>query len=227
MKKKLLEKGFKDEKIKVIKLTPTFLNHTSDIEFLKKFKNKFTKPENKIVFFVGRLVERKGVKYLIQSLLEMKTKNVHLIICGKGHLFDQLRDLTKSLNLDSKVTFMAPSHQELGFIHDISDVFVLPSIIDSKGETEGLGLVIPEAMESGIPVVASAIGGITDIIKHEYNGLLVEQKNPKSIAEAIDRILSDEQLRNAIVSNSKYVLEEFSPKRIAEQHAKIFYDENI
>ena len=223
IKNELGQLGFNNEKIKVMKLIPNFLDHTSDFEFLKKIKSKFTNPENKIVFFVGRLVERKGVKYLIQSLLEMKTKNIHLIICGKGYLSDELKALTKSLSLDNKVTFIASDHKELGYIHDISDCFVLPSVIDCKGETEGLGLVILEAMESGVPVVASAVGGITDIIKHEYNGLLVEQKNPKAIADAVDRVLSDEQLRKKLVTNVKITAKEFSPQTVAEQYTKIFH----
>jgi len=211
------------EKIIIINPIPNFVKHISDDKELKKFRKKFTDDDSKIILFVGRLVERKGVEYLIKSLPEIKTLKFHLMIAGDGWLYDDLKKLTNSLCLQDKVTFFgAPSHEELGKLHDISDVFVCPSIIDSKGETEGLGVVIPEAMESGLPVIATSVGGIVDILKNEVNGLLVEQKNPKAIAKAIERIFSDEDLKKKMIENSKKTVNEFSPETIAEKNFKIF-----
>ena len=120
------------------------------------------------------------------------------------------------------IDYQGPSDEELGKLHDISDIFVCPSIIDSKGETEGLGLVIPEAMESGLPVVATSVGGIVDIVKNEVNGLLVEQKNPKAISKAIERIFSDEELKKKMIENSKKTVMEFFPLTIGKKHYEIF-----
>ena len=164
-------------------------------------------------------MERKGVEYLIKSLQEIKAKNFHLVIAGDGWLLDDLVDLTNSLNLQSRVTFFgSPSHEELGKLHDVSDVFVCPSIIDSKGETEGLGLVILEAMESGLPVIATSVGGIVDLIKNEENGILNDQKSSTAIAQAIDRILNNKELTQKIVNNSKQTVLEFQPPKIAKKH---------
>ena len=119
----------------------------------------------------------------------METKNIHLIIVGGGELLEKLKILTKQLKLEKKITFYGrASNQELGWLHDISDVFVCPSIVDSRGITEYLGLVIAEAMESELPVIATSVGGIVDTVKNEINGLLVEQKDSKAIAKAIERI---------------------------------------
>jgi len=107
-------------------------------------------------------------------------------------------------------------------LHDISDVFVCPSIIDSKGNTEYLGLVIPEAMESGLPVIASSVGGIIDIVKNDVNGILVPQKDSKSIARALERVIEDKVLAKKLVENSKATVKEFSPQTIAQEYAKIF-----
>jgi len=104
----------------------------------------------------------------------------------------------------------------------ISDIFVCPSIIDSRGDTEGLPMVILEAMESGLPVIASSVGGIVDVVKHEVSGLLVNQKDPKSIAIAIEKILSDKQLQKKIIENAKKTVKEFSPQEIARQYFNIF-----
>jgi len=87
-----------------------------------------------------------------------------------------------------------------------------------------MGLVIPEAMRSGLPVVASSVGGILDIIEDGVNGLLFEQKEPKSIANAIERILTNKDLEKSLIENSKKTVEKFYPEIIAKQHLKIFQD---
>jgi len=223
-KKKLIELGIKEEKILVIKSTPNFVVHTSDKEFLKKFRSKFTSEDYKIILFCGRLVEHKGVDYLIKSLPEIRAEKVHLIIVGGGIIEEKLKELTVSMDLKNEVTFFGKaSHEELGWLHDISDIFVCPSVVDSRGITEGLGLVIPEAMDSRLPVIATSVGGITDIVKNEINGLLVPQKDSASIAKAIERIISDKELKSKIVENSQTTVNEFSPKKIAEKYFNIFH----
>jgi len=77
-------------------------------------------------------------------------------------------------------------------------------------------------MESGLPVVASSVGGIIDIIKNESNGLLVPQKDSISIAKAIEKIISDKKLEEKIIENSKETVNEFSPKMIAVKYFELF-----
>lgn len=112
----------------------------------------------------------------------------------------------------------------MGLLHDISDVFVCPSIIDSHGETEALGLVIPEAMESKLPVIGTSVGGIPDMIKNEINGILVTQKDPKAIALAIDKILNNSEFTKKIIQNSHSTVEEFLPEIIAKKYLTLFED---
>lgn len=215
--------GVHPEKIITLNVPPRFVNHSDDHIALDALRNKFVKPSEKIILFCGRLVERKGVEYLIKAIKELRINNVHLIIVGDGDLLKKLQALTKSIGLEGKVTFAGrTSDEELGMFHDISDIFVCPSIIDSDGNTEYLGLVIPEAMESRLPVIASSVGGIIDIIKNEENGILVSQKDPVSIARAIEHIISDDEFRKKIVENSKKVVIEFSPSTIAKKYNEIF-----
>jgi len=219
----MIKFGVKKEKIVKINPAPNFVKHSSDKVSLQKFRNRFADDNVKIILYYGRLTERKGVEYVLRAIPEINTKSVHLIIVGGGEQLENLKKITNSLELGNKVTFFGrASDDELGSLHDISDVFVCPSIIDSKGETEALGLVIPEAMESGLPVIASSVGGIVDIIKHEDNGLLVMQKDSKEIAIAIDRILSDKEFANKLVLNSKKMVVEFQPNKIAERHFQLF-----
>jgi len=128
-----------------------------------------------------------------------------------------------SLDLEDKVTcFESPSNDELVKLYQASDLFVLPSIVDSMGETEGLGLVILEAMESGLPIIATSVGGITDIVKNEVNGILINQKNPHEIASAIDRIITDTELAKRLIHNSKQTITDFEPEKIADKHYSLF-----
>ncbi len=222
-KNKFIEMGLKNKNISRIFVPPNFIEHDPDKNSLEKFRERFVDPSHKIILFVGGLRQVKGIEYLIKSLLEIKDVKVHLVIVGYGMLQGQLKNLTKLQGLENKVTFFgAATPKEVANFYAISDVFVLPSIIDSGGFTEAMGLVIPEAMRSGLPVVASSVGGIMDIIEDGVNGLLVEQKDPKSIASAIEKILGDNELEKRVVENSKKTVEQFYPETIGKQHLKIF-----
>ena len=215
--------GVKEDKMTRINPSPNFVQHTQDKELLKKFRRRFVTDDSKIVLFVGRLVERKGVEYLIKAIPKIKATQMHVIIAGGGWLMNDLKELAISLGLDNKVSFFGPpTNEELGYLHDISDVFVVPSIVDSMGETEGLGLVIPEVMESGLPVIATAVGGIVDVVKNNENGILINQKDSDAIAEAVDKILSNKDFAGKLIQNSKKTVNEFLPSLIAKKHLEIF-----
>ena len=218
-KNEFVKLGVKEEKFVKIGSPPSYVKHTADSEFLKTFRKKFADDSSKILLFVGNLIELKGAEFAIRSLSYITDHKVHLIIAGAGMLENKLKELTKSLGLDDKVTFFGlASSQEMGWLHDISDVFVCPPIIDSKGFTENLCKTIPEAMESGLPVVATNVGGLSEVVQNEKTGLLVEQKDPQAIAKAVDRILSDSILRNTLVSNSKSIVDEFSLESLEQKY---------
>jgi glycosyltransferase involved in cell wall biosynthesis len=80
------------------------------------------------------------------------------------------------------------SDNELADLYQTSDLYVHPAIFDDKGNTEGLGVVLIEALAHKLPVVASEVGGIVDVIKHEETGLLVPEKDEAALAEAILRV---------------------------------------
>jgi len=218
-KNEFIKLGVKKEKIIKILTPPNYVKNSSDKNFLKEFKKKYAKKEQKIILFVGELIELKGAEFAIKSLEYIKCKDVHLIIVGDGILIDDLKKLVKSLNLEDKVTFFGVANpEEMGWLHDISDVYVCPPIVDSKGFTENLCKTIPEAMESRLPVIATNVGGVSEIVQNEKTGLLIEQKNPIAIANAIERIFSDEILKNEIVTNSKKIVDEFSLESIKRKY---------
>ena len=115
------------------------------------------------ILSVGYLIERKGFEYLIRAmpLVLKKHKHVRLKIVGSGPLESKLKELVYELDLGNEVEIVKNvSDEELLMIYNSSDLFVLPSIVDSQGNTEGLGVVLLEAMACGLPVIGSDVGGI-------------------------------------------------------------------
>lgn len=159
-------------------------------------------PNEHNILFVGRLVERKGVKYLVEAAAILKQKlAVKINIVGSGPEILQLQELARRLKLENTVQFYGQvSFQELQHQYQKCSVFVLPAVIDSKGDTEGLGVVLIEALTYQKPVVASEVGGITDIIINEKTGLTVPPADSIKLAAAIERILTDEKLATQLAS---------------------------
>jgi glycosyltransferase involved in cell wall biosynthesis len=103
------------------------------------------------------------------------------------------------------------------------DCFVLPAVVDSEGNTEGLGVVLIEALSFRKPVVASALGGIVDVINHEKTGLLVPEKDSPALAAAITRVLTDEELARRLGEEGfRFVREYFNWDRIISRWIELY-----
>jgi len=99
-----------------------------------------------------------------------------------------------------------------------ADCFVLPSL------SEGLGIAILEAQACGVPVIASRVGGISDIIKDGKTGILVEPKNPEAISQAIIKIFSEPEFAQKITQNAKANLEKYDWNNIGRQIERIYQE---
>ncbi len=151
------------------------------------------------VLYVGYLRHEKGLEYLIDSLniLLKKKYKINLTIVGDGEKRKELEALVnlKGLNNHVKFTGHIPLGDKLLSLYRVSDIFVLPSI------SEGTPRVLLEAMCSGVPVIATNVGGIPFTIDDGENGLLVHSKDSVAIAEAISRLIVDEKLRRKLIDN--------------------------
>ncbi len=145
------------------------------------------------LLFVGRLDERKGLRYLLTALpLVLAQQPVLLHVVGQGILEQEIKLQCQSMGLEDHVKFLGfVSKEELADQYAGCDIFVLPAIVDSKGDTEGLGIVMIEALAHQKPVIASAVGGIVDVIQSGVTGLLVPEKDPEALAQAILKLLCD------------------------------------
>lgn len=166
-----------------------------------KEKNATRNGDTHNLLFAGRIIERKGLEYLIRAIPLMDDElAVHLNIAGEGNVKASLQALTTELGLDDKITFhgFVPNAQ-LEDMYSQADVFILPAIVDDRGDTEGLGVVLVEALSYQVPVVASQVGGIPDVIIDGETGTLVPERSPEAIAEAVESLLRDDERASEMV----------------------------
>ena len=167
---------------------------------------------------VGRLVPFKGHAVLLQSMARVIANHpgAYLIIIGDGPLRGELETQAGELGILDHVKF-------LGFVDEPGrymaalDIFVLPSI------KEPFGIVILEAMALGLPVVATRGGGVPDIIEDSVSGLLAEPEDAESLADAIERMLADKDLREKLARHSlQMVTADFTIKSMADKTFRVY-----
>jgi glycosyltransferase involved in cell wall biosynthesis len=147
-----------------------------------------------LVLAVGRLVEKKGFADLIRacSLLRESGPAFRCLIVGKGELEGELRRLIAELDLEDRVELAGPIPRErLLSVYRRASVVVAPCVIGSDGNRDGLPTVVAEAMALGVPVVATDVTGIPELVEDGRTGLLVPQRQPEALAAAIGRVLAD------------------------------------
>jgi len=181
--------------------------------------------DTKIILYVGYLIEKKGLPYLIQAVQQLVAQghNVHLVLGGGGIALESLQALAQQLGLASHVTFLGwVKNAELPEYYRDADVFVLPSIIDSNGETETLGIVLLEALACGTPVVGSNVGGIPDVV-HPEVGFLAEPKNPDDLAQKLERLLKDDALRAKMGARAiEWARNNFTWEKVSEKYMEVY-----
>jgi glycosyltransferase involved in cell wall biosynthesis len=190
----------------------------------KPAKTSQTPKKRKTILFVGRLNEQKGVEYLIKSLQKVmaKIQDVNLAIVGEGEYKIKLQQAAKDNGVSDMVEFMgAAKKSDLPSIYNSSGVLVLPSVTTSIG-TEGMGLVLIEAMACGTPVIGSSSGGIKNVIKDRKNGLIFKERNHEELAAKIISVLSDKKLSEKLSRNGIIASKEFSWSSIGKKFSSLY-----
>lgn len=203
---------------------------SKDIKKIKIEKIKYNiSNDSWVVLFVGRIVNRKGVRYLARAFRDfIKTDtNATLVLVGEGEEGDNelqvVNQIVKEFDLGPNVIFLGSiPNKEVGELYNIADTLVVPSIT-YKGLEEPLGITALEGMASSVPIVASKIGGLKEIIKEKHNGLLVPERNSEAIAEALKKLKEDSFLRKKLIANGlKYIEEACTPVKVAEKIISFF-----
>jgi len=199
------------------------------------------------ILFVGRHIERKGICYLIEAAKYLPRDKFEIRIVGVGDLTEQLKQQAALLderqktkderdvilsesegssqgNQPADIIFTGKlSPEDLANEYKTANVFVLPAIVDHKGDTEGLGVVLIEAMELGLPIVASNVGGIPDVVVDGKSGILVPEKDPVALAEAFKRLEADATLIQKLLAGARKRIEEcFTWNGIIERQIEVY-----
>ena len=187
-----------------------FSNITSEEDILNLRKDMGFGKDDKILITTSRLVEKNAVGDIIESLKYLPG-NVKFVVLGVGPDEETLKKKAVSLGLADRVKFLGfISHSDMPKYLHASDIFIRPSL------TEGLGNSFLEAMAAGVPVVATPVGGIPDFLQDGETGLFCEVRNPRSIAQKVEKFLKDKESREYIVRNAKeMVLEKYKWERVA------------
>lgn len=166
---------------------------------------------------VGRLVGKKGYDYLLHACGVLKENAIkfHLHIVGDGLCLRQLKRLCRSLALDQHVTFHGfQSYEKIPDFFKRADIFIMPSIVHSTGDRDGIPTVIMESLLHHVPVIATPVSGIPELIEHGITGLLVPQKDPLAIVDAITLFISDKEKARAMAKKgNQKVLELFNAEK--------------
>lgn len=185
------------------------------------YPEKSIQKSDKFIITLGgtRITARKGINYLIEALGKLipKYPNIFLRLVGEGNEKENLINLTKELKLDNFVEFVgliprekiAPYYQE-------AKLFVLPSL------NEGMSNAMLEALATGLPLVATETGGTSELVEDGKNGLIVKMKDSKDLADKIEMIIKDEELRIGMGQMSRQKAEKMSWENVAKKYYDLY-----
>ena len=200
---------------KKIRIIPNGVN-------IKVFKPSSSTEKENLVCWMGRFVPEKGLKYLVDAIkiISGLKSNVKFLLIGDGPLRAKIIERLNKYGLTGQTVFTGRvPHEKIYDLISKASVFVLPSV------KEGMPMVLLEVMASGKPVIGSDISGISDVVTHGQNGLLVPPRNPEALANAVLTLLNDESLRRRLGRNARQLMvEKYSWNIITSKIEKVYYE---
>ncbi|MCS6861928.1 MAG: glycosyltransferase [Abditibacteriales bacterium] len=176
-------------------------------------------PQDVVALFVGHLTRRKGVDVLLKAFAQTHLPSLRLLIVGDGPEWNPLHTLAAELGVAGRTTFAgAVAWQDLPPYFAACDVFVLPS------RSEGMGVVLLEAMASAKPVIGSHVDGIPSLIVPEKNGLLVTAEDDTDLATALSRLAADAALRGRLGAAARQMAcEQFAESKQVDAVERLYF----
>lgn len=189
----------------------------------KLLRQKFHIPDDSpVIGYIGLITNRKGVEYLVRAMPDVLSlhPDAHLVVIG-GHkgdkpYFANIERTIHDLSIGSRVHFTG-SLDDVSMAFGNLDIVVLPSLEERCSRT------LIEALAAGKPAIATNVGGNPEVVAHEYNGLIVEPRNPKMIGEALNRLLADPPMMKRFGENGRLKAErEFDLKQNTKRILDIY-----
>ena len=191
-----------------------------DLSLFYPCKIKMRKNE-KICLYVGTLRPEKGIEYFVEAIPKVMERicDVKFIIVGNGPIRNDLDKLIKAKKIEQSVNLVGhvPRHEIVEY-YQKADVLVMPSLREAQG------IVALESMACGLPIIASNIGGIPEIVKDNFNGFLVPPANISALSDAIVKVLSNPDLRRKLSNNAIDSAKEFSWRNNIERINKVYIE---
>ncbi len=187
-------------------------------------------PDRTVVLAMGRMVYVKGFDFLLEAFRKVacERKNVTLVLAGGGVIFDELKELSSRLGIGDRVIMPgAVMRREVPVYFKMADIYVVPSIRHESGAVDGLPVVVPEAMASGLPVIASDLSGIPVLIRDGHNGMLVKERDVEGIADALKKLIDNQALRNQFGERSRRIIEKSVNYDTISDHFSNIYKEIV
>ncbi|MDF0717415.1 glycosyltransferase family 4 protein [Muricauda sp. 334s03] len=182
-------------------------------------EGKKTEPNDPIsILMTARFSYQKDHLTLFKALQSLKNESIHVDLVGHGDLFEEFVELSKQMEIDHLITFHGESNDIPSFLNK-SDIFVLTS------RFEGLPLSICEAMSVGVPIVASDVGGVNEMVKDGYNGYLIPKEDHQYLTGKLSSLIKDRELIKQLGKNSRETfLNTFSTHQMATATEKYIKD---
>jgi glycosyltransferase involved in cell wall biosynthesis len=216
MRKDLLKSGASSAKISVIPM---------GTDLVERFRPGVGRRDPGRVLFVGRLVEKKGCRYLVEAWPEVRVhhKDAMLTIVGDGPERPRLQKRCQTLGVEGSVTFAGSVPQaSLPTLYRVSGVVVFPSVVAKGGDREGFGLVLVEALGCECAAVVTDLPAMRDIVEDGKSALVVPQKSSKALAREIVRLLDDPALARRLGRNGRrHVLANFDWSQVAALYRRL------
>ncbi|MGO1057648.1 glycosyltransferase family 4 protein [Planococcus sp. FY231025] len=197
-----------------------------ELERREEFRNKYNMNQDDLIFFIPRrLTKKNGVIYPILSFPPVLEKfpNARLVFAGTGEMMDDMKAKAKELGIAERVTMLgAVDHKDMIQYYALSDIALVPSIY-SAGVEEATSISALEAMGSGIPLIACAVGGLKEIVDHEKDGLLVEERNVQALTDAMIRLIEEPEYGKELAKAAREkIIAEYSHFAAAKKYEAIY-----
>lgn len=175
------------------------------------------KEQEILISCVARFNTQKNHKLLIEAFKDAQNKypNIKLVLIGDGHLRKDIEKQIESYDLKNKVILNGDSNDVLTWLRK-TDIFVLSS------DYEGLPLSLLEAMSVGLPVVATGVGGVTDVLVNGREGIIVPPKNSKELSNALVTLASNKERRSIMGQKAREKALEFDVRKMSEKYGEIY-----
>lgn len=218
VKRYLVRQGIPSEKIFVAAhaIDNELYARQAPPEEIQQLREKLRlQPNDRVILYLGRLEKSKGVNYVLDAFRQVKGDAV-LVVAGDGKERVVLEDMAVDLGLDDRIRFagyVAPE-QTLAY-YAMAYVFAISSVATREGK-EPWGLVVNEAMNQGLPVVASETVGAAagGLVRDGVNGFVVRERNPAELARAIEALLGSKRLRDEMSANARQIIAEWTNEQM-------------